>query len=273
MTYAMIVAGAFIMGFAIKNIYDPVNLVTGGVSGVAIMLKDLFAIPLWLSNTLLNIPLFLAGYKLKSKTFIVRTLAATIALSVSLYLIPEIQVIPQGDLFLPALFGGILTGAGIALVFLCQATTGGTDLLASMIQKKFPHYTLPQILQVIDAAIVLAGAVVFGIQYALYALVAIYAVSKVSDDLIEGLKYSKAVFIISEQNQVIADSIMHEMERGVTGIEATGMYSGKNKKMLYCVVAKKEIVRLKEIAQRHDEKAFVIVTDAREVLGEGFIEY
>ena len=270
--YILILIGASIMGFAIKNIYDPIGLVTGGASGVAIILKKQFGVPLWLTNTAINIPLFAAAAKLKGWSFIKRTLLATVTLSVSLYVIPEMPFL-MDDLFLTALFGGLITGAGAGIVFACQATTGGTDMLAAIIRRWLPHYTLVQILQVLDAAIVLIGAGIFGVTYALYALIAIYAVSKVSDGIIEGMKYSKVAYIISDKSEEIAAAILKELERGVTALDARGMYSGNRKDVLFCVVSRKEIAQLKELVVGHDAQAFVIVSDAREVLGEGFIEY
>ena len=270
--YILILIGASIMAFAIKNIYDPIGLVTGGASGVAIILKKQFGVPLWLTNTAINIPLFAAAAKLKGWSFIKRTLLATVTLSVSLYVIPEMPFL-MDDLFLTALFGGLITGAGAGIVFACQATTGGTDMLAAIIRRWLPHYTLAQILQVLDAAIVLIGAGIFGVTYALYALIAIYAVSKVSDGIIEGMKYSKVAYIISDKSEEIAAAILKELERGVTALDARGMYSGNRKDVLFCVVSRKEIAQLKELVVSHDAQAFVIVSDAREVLGEGFIEY
>lgn len=270
--YTLIVAGAFIMGFAIKNMFDPISLVTGGVTGIAIILKSLAGIPLWLTNTLCNIPLFFAAWKIKGWQFIKRTAVATGALSLSLYVIPEIPFLME-DLLLTSLFGGIISGLGTGLVFLFQATTGGTDMLAALLQRKMRHYSIAQIMQVLDAGVVLAGAAVFGVRYALYALIAIYGIAKVSDGLLEGLKFSKQAYIISDQYREIAKAVMTRMDRGVTAVDAVGMYSGQNKKLLFCVVSKKEIVILREIVAEFDKKAFVIVSDVREVFGEGFIEY
>ena len=270
--YTLIVAGAFIMGFAIKNMFDPISLVTGGVTGIAIILKSLAGIPLWLTNTLCNIPLFFAAWKIKGWRFIKRTAVATGALSLSLYVIPEIPFLME-DLLLTSLFGGIISGLGTGLVFLFQATTGGTDMLAALLQRKMRHYSIAQIMQVLDAGVVLAGAAVFGVRYALYALIAIYGIAKVSDGLLEGLKFSKQAYIISDQYREIAKAVMTRMDRGVTAVDAVGMYSGQNKKLLFCVVSKKEIVILREIVAEFDKKSFVIVSDVREVFGEGFIEY
>ena len=193
--YAAIVLGAFIMGFAIKNIYDPANLVTGGVSGIAIIVKNLLGAPLWLTNTMLNIPLFLAAWRLKGWTFIRRTLAATVSLSISLYIIPEIPLRPD-DLLLSALFGGIVSGIGTGLVFMYQATTGGTDMLAALIQLKMRQYSIAWIMQFLDGMVVLAGASIFGIHHALYAIIAIYCVCKLSDNLLDGLKFATQAVII-----------------------------------------------------------------------------
>lgn len=270
--YGVIILGAFIMGFAIKNIYDPVGLVTGGVTGIAIIMKSQFGIALWVTNTVLNIPLFIASIYLKGWKFIKRTLVATVALSFSLYVIPELTFL-MDDLFLTSLFGGLISGVGVGLVFACQATTGGTDMLAALIQRAFPHYSIAQIMQVLDAVIVVLGASIFGVTYALYALIAIFAVAKVSDGIIEGLKFSKIAFIISEKRDEIAQDIIERMDRGVTSLDARGMYSGTRKDVLFCVVSKKEIVQLKDLVVGHDSQAFVIVSDAREVLGEGFIEF
>lgn len=269
--YLMIVAGSFIMGFAIKNMYDPMNLVTGGVSGAAIIVKSLTGIPLWATNTVLNIPLFLAAWRLKGWNFIRRTLVATVSLSVSLYVIPEMPLV-EGDLFLSAVFGGIVSGVGTGLVFLYQATTGGTDMLAALMQLKLRHYSIAQIMQFLDGAVVVAGASLFGIRHAFYAILAIYAVCKVSDGILDGMKFAKQAVVISDRSEEIAGQVMDRLKRGVTAVDATGMYSGRTRKMLFCVVSRKELVILRDIVKRIDPRAFVIVDDVREVFGEGFIE-
>ncbi len=275
--YLLIIIGTGLMAFAIASIYDPAGLVTGGFSGLAIMVKELTTswvpggVPLAVTNLILNVPVFLIAIWLKGFQYVVKTLFATIILSVWLYALP-IMPLAQGDLLLTALYGGVIMGAGIGMVFVAQATTGGTDLIAAIIQHFWRHYSIAEIMQVIDAVIVIAGAYMFGVQMALYAIIAIYLVSKVSDGLIEGLKFSKAAFIITNQPEELADILMEEMERGVTGISARGMYSRQEKNMLFCVVGQKQIVRLKDLVLKTDPTAFVIVCDVREVLGEGFIE-
>ena len=158
------------------------------------------------------------------------------------------------------------------VVFLGGGTTGGTDLLAAIIQKYLNHYSIAQIMQFIDGAVVVVGMYVFGVERALYAIIAVFLVTKVSDGIIEGLKFSKAVYIITDKPDEVAKMVMEDLDRGITGIPAKGMYSGTDKLMLFCVVGKKELVHLKEKIDEIDENAFVIVGDAREVHGEGFIE-
>ena len=175
-------------------------------------------------------------------------------------------------MFLSAVFGGIVSGVGTGLVFLYQATTGGTDMLAALMQLKLRHYSIAQIMQFLDGAVVVAGASLFGIRHAFYAILAIYAVCKVSDGILDGMKFAKQAVVISDRSEEIAGQVMDRLERGVTAVDATGMYSGRTRKMLFCVVSRKELVILRDIVKRIDPRAFVIVDDVREVFGEGFIE-
>lgn len=275
--YLFIFMGTGIMALAIQCIFEPIGLVTGGFSGIAIIIRKMTAgiveggVPLWLTNLALNVPVFIAALIIKGRKFLGRTVIGTVLLSFWLYVIPQVDL-TQGDYMLSAVFGGVITGIGIGFVLLAKATTGGTDMVSALIQKYVRHYSVVQILQVIDGMVVLAGLYVFGLKPALYAIVAIFITSKVSDALMEGMKYSKAAFIITDYYKEIADAIMTQLDRGLTGLDAMGMYSGDKKTVLYCVVSKKEIVELKDIVAKIDPKAFVIVTDAREVFGEGFLE-
>lgn len=276
--YLLIVLGTGLLALGIQWFYDPTGFVTGGFTGIAIIVKTISrgaatgGIPLWLTNLALNIPVFLAALKMKGRKFVWKTGIATVLLSLWLYGIPRIDM-SQKDPFLAAVFGGVLSGVGIGFVLLAKATTGGTDLVAVLIQHKLRHYSVIQIMQILDGMIVLTGLYVFGLKTGLYAAVAIYVTSKVSDALMEGMKFSKAAFIITDYYEQTARALMQQLNRGVTGFFARGMYSGEEKCILYCVVSKKEIVYLKEIVVGIDTGAFVIVSDAREVLGEGFIEY
>ena len=276
--YLMIIAGTGLMALAINSVFDASGMVTGGFSGVSIIVKAWTkgivygGIPLWVTNFGLNIPLFLIGWRIRGFSFVSKAILGEVSLSAWLAFQP-VWNLAGDDLLLATLYGGVIQGVGIGLVFLGGGTTGGTDMMAALIQKFLKHYSIAQIMQVLDAIIVLIGAGVFGITYALYALIAIYSVSKVSDGIIEGMKYSKVAYIISDKSKEIAAAILKEMDRGVTALDARGMYSGNRKDVLFCVVSRKEIAQLKELVVGHDAQAFVIVSDAREVLGEGFIEY
>ncbi|MBO5071106.1 MAG: YitT family protein [Roseburia sp.] len=276
--YIMIIIGTGLLGFSIQCVFDPSGLVIGGFTGFAIIVKEITqslipgGIPLWLTNIALNIPGFIIAFRLKGKRFVWRTIVGTAMLSVWLYIIPPMDF-SQGDYILAAIFGGCIAGVGMGLVLLAKATTGGTDMVATLIQHYLKHYSIVQIMQVLDGLIVLCGLYVFGIRAALYAIVAIFITSKVSDMLMEGLKFSKAAYIITDRYELVAKRIMEELDRGITGLKAKGMYSGEDKCMLYCVVSQKEIIKVKEIVAQVDPHAFVIVSDAREVLGEGFQEY
>lgn len=276
--YLCIVIGTCLMGIAIQSLFDPLGLVMGGFTGIAIIIKQLTldkipgGIPLWVTNIVLNIPVFICAVKIKGKRFVGRTAFATLMLSFWLFCLPNWNI-AQGDYMLTAIYGGAIQGLGIGFVLLAKATTGGTDMVATLIQHYMKRFSIVQIMMVIDGLVVIGGAFEFGMQSVLYAVVAIFITSKVSDALMEGIKYSKAAFIITDEVDKVSEAIMGRMNRGVTGISAKGMYSGDEKDMLYCVVSKKEIVDLKELVMTLDPHAFVIVTDAREVLGEGFLEY
>ena len=274
--YMLIIIGTALMATAITSCFDAAGMVTGGFSGIAIIVKagtkGLYGngVPLWVTNLVLNVPVFILAAKIKGFSFVKKALMGDISLTVWLAVLPAWKL--SEDIFLAALYGGILQGVGIGLVFLGGGTTGGTDLLAAIIQKYMKHYSIAQIMQFVDGAVVVAGMYVFGVERALYAIIAVYLVTKVSDGIIEGLKFSKSVYIITDKPDEVSRMVMEDIDRGITGIRAKGMYSGNDKLMLFCVVGKKELVHLKEMIDEIDPKAFVIVGDAREVHGEGFIE-
>ncbi len=276
--YLTIMVGAILMAVSVNFVYEPMGLVTGGVSGLAIVIKRWTeslitgGLPIWLFTVICNVPLYLIAAKVKGLRFLISALFGTVAFIIALIIVP-IYDLKLEDFLLASILGGVIGGIGIGLVFSVQASTGGTDLLASLVQDKNRHISVPQILTVIDGFIIFIGALVFGLGNALYATIAVFITAKISDGILEGLKFAKMAYIISDNYELIADAIMKQLDRGVTGVSATGMYSNKDRKMLFCVVSKKEIVKILEIAQKIDPKSFVIISDVREVMGEGFIEY
>lgn len=276
--YLYIILGTAVLALSIQCFFEPIGLVTGGFTGLAIVIKSLTngvikdGVPIWLSNILLNTPVFIIAYIIKGRKFVGRTVFGAIMLSVWLYIIPTMDM-SQGDFLLAAIFGAVFSGAGIGLVLRGHATTGGTDMVAALIQMKFKHYSIAQIMQILDGIVVLAGLYVFGIRPGMYAIVAIFVATKVTDIVLEGFRYSKAAYIITNKHEEIAKRIMEDIDRGVTGIHAMGMYTGDEKCVLYCVVSMREIIEVEELVREIDSNAFVIVSDVREVLGEGFADY
>lgn len=273
--YLLIIIGTIFMAIALNIFLEPNNIVTGGVTGLAIIIAHLSnniigeEIPLWLTNIVLNIPLFLVTIKVFGVKFLKRTLFATIFLSVSLYFTSWFSKI-EVDNTLASVFGGVLCGIGLGLIFRSSATTGGTDLAASIIHKYIKHYSISKIMFFIDVIIIAAGFFVFGSIATMYAIISVFIISKVIDAILEGLSFAKAAFIISEKYDEIAKEIMYKLDRGATSIYGKGMYTKKELNIILCVVSQKEIVTLKEITSNVDPNAFVIVADVREALGEGF---
>lgn len=275
--FVMIAAGTVCMAMAVNLVYEPLGMVTGGISGLSIVVRRLTgqwlgkSVPVWLSNLLLNIPIFLTALKIKGKSYMRMTLFANLCFTGALFLIP-VPDTPQKDFVLAAVVGGVLTGAGLGLVFSRGCSTGGTDLLGAVIHHFFPYYPVGQILFLLDCLIIAAGAWVFGIRPAVYAAVAIYLTTRLMDTIVAGGNFAKLAYIISDHYEEIGHSVMSQLGRGVTVLDGAGMYTGKQRKMLMCVVDRKQINRVSQIARNIDKKAFVIISDIREVQGEGFVE-
>lgn len=276
--YILLLAGTGLIALSVQAVFDPMGMVTGGFTGIGILIRRLTVsvvpggIPLWLTNLLLNLPAFAAAWFIMGKVFVKRTAIAAVLLSVWLAVIPVMDL-ADGDYLLAAIYGGLISGVGIALVLRTGNATGGTDLLASLLHRKFRNYSVAQILLVLDGSIILAGFYLVGARPALYAILTVTIVTKVSDMILDGMNYSKMIFVVSDHSGEIAEHILYEMDRGCTAIPAQGMYSDEMRKMLFCVVGKKEVLDFKDCVKELDPHAFVIVTDATEVLGEGFLEY
>ena len=275
----MITIGTFLMALSVNFVFEPFHIVIGGVTGIGIVVKEFTkqllwfqnGIPLWITNVIMNVPLFILGVIIKGKRLLARTAYATIALTLFLSLIP-IKGVLSHNLLMNVIYGGGIMGLGLGMVLMCDATTGVTDLMAMLLQGGIKHYSVAQIMAVIDGIIVILGAVSFGIETAMYALVAIYITTKVTDQIMGGLHFAKVAWIISREAEQISDVIMDKVDRGITGIESVGMFTKENKTMLMCAVSKKELVKVKEIVKTIDKHAFILIMDAKEILGEGFIE-
>ena len=275
--YALIVFGTFLFSYAIIAFWVPHGMVTGGISGLAIIVLEYtdrlgFPIPVWLTNLALNIPLFVVGYKSIPRAYFYRSIFAFFVMTVSLFL-ADFLPIPPTDLLLASIFGGATAGIGVGLVLRSHATTGGTSLAAVILKRLFlGHLSIPKITFGLDAVVILLGLMMFGPIAVMYAIISIFVCTRVTDVILEGLTFGKATYIISDRAESIAETILKDMNRGCTLIDSRGMFTKEPKPMLLCVVSPKELVMIKQIVYAHDERAFVFVSDVREVLGEGFAD-
>lgn len=272
-----ILIGTLCMAMAVNFVYEPMHMVTGGVSGTAIIIKGLsmnwsdFEIPVWMTNILLNIPIFLWGYFVRGKRYLRVTFVANLLFTLFLFCIPVIPI-RQKDYFLAALYGGILNGTGLGLVFSTGYSTGGTDLLSSILHKYMPQVPIARILFCLDAAVIAAGIFTFGSHSAAYAVFAVFLSSKVMDLILTGVRAGKQIWIISEEYQKIGSQILEELHRGVTSLDGRGVYSNRKKNVLVCLASAREIARILQIVEKNDDNAFVFIQEVKEIMGEGFVK-
>lgn len=270
-SYLQIIVGCILGGAAYPLFLTPGNIAPGGLTGLAMVINYLFHWPVGTVTLILNVPLFIFGWKFMGKRFILRTLIATLLFSLLIDLLPLKPL--TDDPLLSAIFGGVLLGIGLGLILRGEATTGGTDMLARMIHRSVPAISTGMFLMALDCAVVIVAAVAIGITQALYAIICIYISSKVIDTVMIGFSGNKACFIISTRSEVIMNRILTEMERGVTKLSAKGGYTGEDRPTLMCVVSRMEVTAIKNIVRDEDENAFMIVVDAHEAIGDGFSGY
>ncbi|MGD0153085.1 MAG: YitT family protein [Thermacetogeniaceae bacterium] len=261
--------GAVILAFSYNALVIPNGLLSGGITGIALIGNYLLGIPFYMCVMVLNIPVFLFGLKELSWKFIIYSLIGTAAMVIALPLIKPYTPTPKLDLFLAAVFSGAIGGIGEGIILKYGASTGGTDIL-SIIAKKRWNISVGAFSFYCNLVVILASFFLFDPKIALYTIVSVWVGGKSVDMVIEGLNSNKSVMIISEQSGEIADRIMNEVSRGVTFLEGRGAYSGDPKKVINCVVNHYEIPRVKEIVLDVDPKAFMFVTETVEVSGKGF---
>lgn len=268
-SYIGIGIGTLILAVGLQYFLAPNTIAPGGVTGFAIVIETLINVPIYLTNLAINIPLFIIGAKYLGKSRAARTAFATLMLTIFLKVLPE--VILTHDLLLSAIFGGVMCGIGLGIVFKFDGTTGGSDLAAAVLNKNFPGLSTANFMMVIDLAVVVfAGLVEKQIETALYSVVALYITVKVIDMVLEGIGYLKGFYIITEKPEEIADLLMMELDRGVTALKGKGMFTKTDKDVLLCVVPRSQFTRVKDIVKEMDPNAFVMVAEMYEVVGEGF---
>ncbi len=266
--WTQIVLGCIIGGAAYPLFLTPCNIAPGGLTGVGMILNYLFGLPIGTTSLLLNIPLFIIGFRTIGQIFVIRSLAATVLFSVAI----DVLNLPAltSDPMLGAIFGGALLGVGLGLILRGGATTGGTDMMAKMVHQKLSFISTGMVLMLIDCVVVIFAAVYIGTTEALFAMVCIVVNGKIIDMVMLGLSKNKACFVMSDQWESISQHILNDMDRGATQLSARGAYSGRERPVLLCVLPPQEVARFKEIVRKEDEHAFMFITEAHEALGEGF---
>lgn len=264
--------GCFIMSVGLNMFLAPYTIASGGLTGLAIVLKSLFNTPLWLINLVFNIPLFIFGVKILRKSDATKTLIGILLLTFFLgFTQPLTTAFNTDDVLLSAIAGGIVVGISLGMLFRIDASTGGTELACLILNKVFPSISISVFMFIINGIVILlAGIVSRNIETTLYATISLYISVKISDAIVEGFDFSKSFIIVTEKSKVIGDSIMDNLGRGITFLEGRGGYSNEKKDILLVVVSRREEVTLKRLVNEIDPMAFIIINNAHEVLGEGF---
>lgn len=274
--YVLIVLGALMQAVALRLFLVPAHLASGGVSGISQIINHFTGWPIGVMVLIGNVPLFLLGWRfLGGRRFAARTATAILAYSLAVDLIlylPFFQ--PTGltdDIFLNSLYGAVVAGVGYGLVYRARGTSGGSDVLARILNH-WRGVPMTQSYLMVDSAVIIAAGFVFGWKEALYAIITLYVSGLVAETVLEGGGTVRTAMIVTSKPKEIADEILVELERGVTVLSGTGAYTGEERPVLYCVVSRAEIAQIKAIVHETDPKAFMVVGVAHEALGEGFKE-
>lgn len=253
--------------FAVPN-----EIAQSGMTGAAVIINYLFHTPVGITNFIINVPLLVLMFLFLGKKMLARTLWVTVILSVALDVFGFMPTY-QGDMILASLFCGLLEGSGLGLIMVTGATSGGTDIIAKLINKRWPHLSVGTMVMVADAIIVITGMIVHrSIESGLYAIIVIFVSSRVIDSMIYGTGNGKMLMIVTEHADDVSHAIISTTKRGVSILPAKGAYTGKDKNILLCVARKNEISSIIKTVKSIDEKTFIIVSEANEILGQGFTQ-
>lgn len=270
----LIALGCALFSLGFDLFLQPNQINVGGVSGIGQLLTHLTgfgSVALW--SVLINVPLFLVSIRGVGKKFFVGSLCGMLLSNLFLSLFERIPA-PVTEPLLATLYGGLLTGLGLGLVFVAGASTGGVDIVARLLRPSFPNFPIGRIMLAIDIVTVTLTGVVFGdVNKALYSAVTLYVCSVVLDGVVYGLDYSVVALVISDQHQTICQEITSKLDRGVTILRGQGYYSGQDKRVILCAIKKRQVAELKELVMGIDPTAFVILQEAHQVVGEGFKRY
>ncbi len=265
---ALIVVGSFVIALGFNLFFLPHGIASGGVSGISVLFEAWFGLESTYTQWALNIPVFILGFLLLGKNYAVRSLLGSIILPLFVYVTKD-WPLPTDNPILASIYGGIAVGLGIGIVYRGRGSTGGLATVAQIIQK-YSGLNFSLCVVMLDGSVILLAACTLSLEKALYALVGLYVSGKVIDAVELGFSYSKVAYIISDHTDRISEAILHELDRGLTKLNAQGGYTGDDRTVLMVVIGQSEATRLKTLVRSVDPKAFVIISSAHEVLGEGF---
>ncbi len=278
--YFLIALGALIQAVSLRIFFVPADLASGGVSGIAQLINHFTGWPIGLMVLIGNVPLFILGWRfLGGRRFALRTAIAIVTYSLFTDLLLKIPAFPyytnilisdlKGDIFLNSLYGAIISGIGYGLVYRARGTSGGSDILARILNK-WRGISMTQSYLMVDTAVILSAGFIFGWKQALYAMITLYVSGLVSETVLEGGETVRTAMIVTAQPEEVSKRVIAELERGVTYLEGRGAYTGSSRPVLYCVVNRTEVASLKSIVHESDPEAFMVIGVAHEALGEGF---
>ncbi len=269
---AVVLLGTMIYASGLYFFIEPCNMAPGGASGIALIISHLTGLPVGLLTAAINAPLFLLGYRYIGRDFMWKTVLSVLSFTVYYDYVLSYFPVYEGEPLLSCLFGGVLWGIGIGLVFMRAGSTGGTDIINKMIHQKYPHMQLGKVTFASDAVIILASIFAFGsLESGLYAIVTIFVCTQIIDAIIYGGDRGKLVYIFSPKNEEISGRIMQKLDRGTTFLRAVGGYTGAEQRVLMCAVRRNEYYVVKRLVHEIDPSAFMIAADSSEVMGEGFL--
>ena len=265
-----IIVGTLVMAFGTSLFLLPNQLSSGGFSGLGTITYYLLGIPLGTTTLILNIPLFIISFIKNGKKFFLNALLGTFSLSMFFNIFENLKPLTT-DRFLACIYGGIIIGIGTAIIFKASASTGGTDLLTQIIKAFKPDIKISSLLVLLDILIVLLNVIFFKeLEIGLYSAITIYIMGKMLDIFFEGINFGRIVYIVSSKYEEIAKEIGNAIKRGSTSLNGKGMYRNEEKSVLMCVASRSEVREIRKIVNLIDKKAFVVISNAREVFGEGF---
>lgn len=265
------ILGGIIYSVAVLLFLSANEISPGGITGIATVLNYLFMLPIGTVMFLLNIPILIIGFMKLGGVFILKTTVATVIISIILDIVETFLPAVKVDPILAAVFGGLLMGLGVSMFMLRGATTGGVDIIAKLINRRFPNITVGRLMLLSDAVVVALSAFAYkNVESALYSVIALYASSRVIDMMLYGADKGKIVYIITEKAAEMSREIMSLVKRGITVIGVTGAYTGRRLDMLMCTVRRNEVSAVCRLARENDRGAFIVIAEAGEIFGEGF---